>query len=50
MGIINGPLLKTYGFRKVSVVASLLLTSGITLTAFVTTYGQMVVTYGFITC
>lgn len=49
-GLINGPLLKAYGFRKVSYMSVILLFIGLTWTAFANSFTMLFVTYGLITC
>lgn len=49
LGFINGPLLRNYGYRKVSVVAAVFFAVGLTMTAFATSVVDFIVTYGLIT-
>ncbi|XP_066583477.1 uncharacterized protein [Prorops nasuta] len=46
LGLINGPLLRKYGYRKIAVFGSFIYTSGVTLTAFANTFALIIVTYG----
>ena len=50
MGLVNGVLLKIYGCRKVALLAALLLTGGVVLTAYSKTFTHFVIAYGLITC
>lgn len=49
LGLINGPLLRHYGFRKISIVAALLFSIGLMLTALTDTVLGLIITYGVIT-
>lgn len=49
MGLINGPLLRIYGYRKVSVAGATFISVGILLTAFANTFTFFIITYGFLT-
>ncbi|KAG5332235.1 MOT9 protein, partial [Acromyrmex heyeri] len=46
LGLINGPLLKIYGYRKVAMVGSILYAIGITLTAFANTFTLIMISIG----
>lgn len=48
LGLINGPLLRNFGYRKVAIVGSLLYSIGIILTTFSTTFTLIMITYGLI--
>lgn len=48
MGLINGPLLRNFGFRKVGVMAGILFSVGMMATAFANSFGTFVLTYGII--
>lgn len=50
LGLINGPLLRYFGYRKVAIAGSLLYSIGITLTTFSTTFTLIMITYGLIAC
>lgn len=50
LGLFNGPLLKTYGYRKISIIGSLLYTTGVTLTAFANSFTLIILTYGLLAC
>lgn len=50
MGFVNGPLLRTYGFRKVAVAASLVFSFGLMMTSFSNTVLHFIVSYGLVTC
>lgn len=49
LGFFNGPLLRMFGYRKVSVVASLLFALGLILTSMADTVFGFIITYGVIT-
>ncbi|XP_076675733.1 uncharacterized protein LOC143372940 isoform X2 [Andrena cerasifolii] len=46
LGLINGPLLRIFGYRKMAIVGSLLYTIGVTMTAFARTFPLMMLSYG----
>ncbi|XP_032664227.1 uncharacterized protein LOC116840953 isoform X2 [Odontomachus brunneus] len=48
LGVFNGPLLKTYGYRKVSIVGSMLLSLGVTMTAFSNSFTLIILFYGLL--
>ncbi|XP_018371006.1 PREDICTED: monocarboxylate transporter 9-like isoform X2 [Trachymyrmex cornetzi] len=48
LGLINGPLLKIYGYRKVAMVGSIIYAVGITLTAFANTFTFIMICYGIL--
>lgn len=48
LGLINGPLLQHFGYRKMAIVGSLLYFFGITFTAFSRTVTLIIITYGLI--
>lgn len=45
MGLITGPLLKYFGYRKIGIIAGLMFATGITTTAFATTITHFIATY-----
>lgn len=49
-GIVNGPLLKAYGYRKLSYLSVILLFLGLLTTAFANSFTMLFITYGLITC
>lgn len=49
LGFFNGPLLRLFGYRKVSVVASLLFSFGLILTSMADTVFGFIFSYGVIT-
>lgn len=49
LGLINGPLLRNFGYRKVAIVAGMLFSTGITLTSFANSFLAFVFTYGIVT-
>lgn len=50
LGLINGPLLKTFGYRKVAIAASIMYALGITLTAFASSFTLIIISYGVLAC
>lgn len=50
MGLVNGALLRKFGYRKISVTGSVFMIFGIISTAFANTFIEFVVSYGLITC
>lgn len=49
LGLINGPLLRYFGYRKISIVAALLFSGGLMLTACTDSILGIIITYGVIT-
>lgn len=49
LGLINGPLLRYFGYRKISVVAAILFSMGLMLTALTDSVLGIIITYGVIT-
>lgn len=49
LGFINGPLLRRFGYRSVSVAAAVLFSLGLILTAMVDSVIGFIITYGVIT-
>lgn len=49
IGLINGPLLRHFGYRKISIVAAILFSIGLMLTALTDSVFGIVITYGVIT-
>lgn len=49
-GMINGALLKTFGYKKVAMAGSIIFTVGIMLTAFANTFSLFIICYGILTC
>lgn len=50
MGLVNGPLLRRFSFRKVALMGATLCSLGVVLTSTATTFTEYLVYYGFITC
>lgn len=50
LGLINGPLLRKYGFRKMALIGGALTTIGIIATAPARTFEHFIATYSIITC
>lgn len=49
LGLINGPLLRHFGYRKISIVAAILFASGLMLTALANSISTILLTYSVIT-
>lgn len=49
LGFINGPLLRAYGYRKISVIGSLFFAVGMILTSTANSIFDFIITYGLIT-
>ncbi|XP_055714006.1 uncharacterized protein LOC129808222 [Phlebotomus papatasi] len=49
MGLFNGPLLRIYGFRKVSVASGVFFSVGLILTSWATTFTHFIITYSILT-
>ncbi|KAF5305920.1 hypothetical protein FQR65_LT07531 [Abscondita terminalis] len=49
MGLANGPLLKKYGFRKVSVASAVFICAGLIFTAYMKSFIGLIIAYGFVT-
>lgn len=49
LGLINGPLLKIFGYRKVAMAGSIMFTVGVTLTAFANSFTLIIISYGVLT-
>lgn len=50
MGLVNGALLKKFGYRKISVIGGSLVFAGVFSTSFANNFNSFVVTYGIVTC
>ncbi|XP_050446346.1 monocarboxylate transporter 13-like [Cataglyphis hispanica] len=48
-GMINGALLKTFGYQKVAIAGSVMYTVGVMLTAFANTFTFFLICYGMLT-
>lgn len=49
LGFVNGPVLRRFGYRKISILAALLFSLGLILTAMVDSVMGFIITYGVIT-
>lgn len=49
-GLINGVLLKSFGYRKMALLAAAFYFSGVTTTSFAYNFQTFVITYGLIAC
>lgn len=49
LGLINGPLLRYFGYRKISIVAAILFSVGLMLTALTDSVFGLIISYGVIT-
>ncbi|TGZ52829.1 Monocarboxylate transporter, partial [Temnothorax longispinosus] len=48
LGLINGPLLKIYGYRRVALTGSIMYAVGVILTAFANSFALIIICYGFV--
>ncbi|XP_024893836.1 uncharacterized protein LOC112468741 isoform X1 [Temnothorax curvispinosus] len=46
LGLINGPLLKIYGYRRVALTGSIMYAVGVILTAFANSFALIIICYG----
>lgn len=49
IGLINGPLLRHFGYRKISIIAAILFAGGLMLTAIADSTFAILLSYGVIT-
>lgn len=49
LGLINGPLLRAFGYRKISVIAAIVFSLGLIFTAFSDSISSLIINYGVIT-
>lgn len=49
LGLINGPLLRAFGYRKISVIAAIVFSLGLIFTAFSDSMPSLIINYGIIT-
>lgn len=49
LGLINGPLLRHFGYRTISIIAAILFSVGLMLTALTDSVLGIMITYGVIT-
>jgi hypothetical protein len=49
-GLLNGFLLRSFGYRKISLVGAVINTIGIVLTSQANSFGFFLATYGIISC
>ena len=50
LGLVNGVLLKQFGFRKIAFLGGALFSSGLIATSWANTFSHFLVTYSIITC
>jgi len=50
LGLINGALLKCFGYRKIAVLGSLLFSGGLIATSWANSFRHFLITYSIITC
>lgn len=50
LGLLNGPLLRYFGFRKVAFAAGIFFSVGMFCTAFANSFGTFAFSYGIIAC
>ncbi|KAF3423515.1 hypothetical protein E2986_07990 [Frieseomelitta varia] len=48
LGLVNGPFLRIYGYRKMALVGSTFLSSGIITTAFAKSFTTLMISYGIL--
>nr|XP_012138463.1 PREDICTED: uncharacterized protein LOC100881709 [Megachile rotundata] len=46
LGLTNGPLLRTFGYRKMAVIGSLLYSTGVIMTTFARSFTLLIICYG----
>lgn len=49
IGLVTGPLLKYFGYRKVALTAGLMFTMGTVLTAFSNSFSSFIINYSILT-
>lgn len=49
-GLLNGPLLNHFGYRKISFVGAVLMCTGVFSLYFATNMADYVILYGLVTC
>lgn len=50
LGLVNGPLLRNYGYRKMAIIGSLFFSIGVIITAFINSFTFFILFYGIFTC
>lgn len=50
LGLLNGPLLKLIGYRALGLLGGFMISGGIMLSAFATSFTQLLLTFGLIMC
>lgn len=50
LGLVNGPLLRNFGYRKIAIVAGIFFSFGFFLTSWANSFTHFFITYCFITC
>lgn len=50
LGLVNGALLRCYGYRKIAVLGGTLFSSGLIATSWANSFQHFLVTYSIITC
>lgn len=50
LGLINGPLLRLFGYRKMAMIGSIVFSSGVIITAFVKSFTCLMIFYGIFAC
>ncbi|XP_026294893.1 monocarboxylate transporter 9 isoform X2 [Apis mellifera] len=49
LGLVNGPLLRNYGYRKMAIIGSLFFSIGVIITAFINSFTSFILFYGIFT-
>lgn len=50
LGLVNGVLLKQFGYRKVAFMGGTLFSSGLIMTAWANSFRHFLITYSIVTC
>lgn len=50
LGLVNGPFLRIYGYRKMAMIGSTLFSSGVITTAFANSFTSLMISYGIFAC
>lgn len=48
IGVVNGPILKTFGYRKVALLAGTMFVTGLALTAFANSFWYFILSYSIL--
>lgn len=50
LGLINGALLRSYGYRKMAILGGVLFSGGLIATSWANSFRHFLITYSIITC